>query len=730
MHLVYVPRASPVLPGDLTNQAQPATLDSPLRRDTTYVRLSFDITPTTEIFATYNYGNSYTITEPTSTDGRPGNINVPCTNPYLQATGVFGPAATADANCLADYPTGSLQVGEGLTFGKYQSVDIDRTQNRWVIGGDGTFDVFTKNVTWNGYFEYGQNVSNLHIFNMPLTPNLTASLNATTNAAGQIVCASAAAAANGCVPYDIFGSPQLSSARALNYIEPVIGPYDIQRQRQEAGGLDFNFKPVTLWAGDLSMAAGVDYRLENYHAFSDPYGNGTLAVPGAPADPYNALYPADPNFSQAQINGTGGNVWYAGNYHEGSGQYTVEEAFLEAGIPLYKTQNWGSLDGDLAGRFEHYDTAGDEFTWKYGVVWNTPLSGVRLRALQSADLRAPNLSEAFAPAGNLNSGGNLCFGGGAGCGSAGNPQTTVEFDQLTIGSTKLTPETSKTAEIGIVFQPDYIRGLHLSADWYRIDVTNIIGTPFSVQNELDNCDIKGIQSFCGQNVITTLGGAGYNINSAACAVVPTPTQCAPTIVTLQYENLASTLTEGVDYELDYQWTLQNWGIPGSFGVRGLATHVNGFRTCPNTTGSFCTDYAGADGNYSTSTAYAAAYGTIPRWKTDFSEQYANTWGSLFLAQRWFSAGTFSNNNIQCNPGSCPAETATQVADFPTINYNHMPGAIYWDAGVNIALGTHAELYGKVNNLFNLLPPPAQGGINNTTYDVIGRMMYVGFRLNY
>jgi len=41
---------------------------------------------------------------------------------------------------------------------------------------------------------------------------------------------------------------------------------------------------------------------------------------------------------------------------------------------------------------------------------------------------------------------------------------------------------------------------------------------------------------------------------------------------------------------------------------------------------------------------------------------------------------FSNNDIQCNPGSCPAQTAFQAANYPTINYNHMPGAIYWDAG--------------------------------------------------
>ena len=40
-------------------------------------------------------------------------------------------------------------------------------------------------------------------------------------------------------------------------------------------------------------------------------------------------------------------------------------------------------------------TAGDANTWKVGLTWETPIPGVRLRALQSRDIRAPNLSELF-----------------------------------------------------------------------------------------------------------------------------------------------------------------------------------------------------------------------------------------------------------------------------------------------------------------------------------------------
>ncbi len=733
-----------VLPGysgaDPTlTQAQAATLVEPITRDTTYARLSFDITPTNEIYATYNFANSITVTQPTTTFGEPGKLPIPCTSPFLLNTGVFGTAgyAAEEANCAAAYPAGpsnnqglgtpagpSVPISIGDTFGAYQNVTIQRTQHRFVLGGDGAFDVFGKNVTWDGYFEYGANSSTLNIYNMPLLPNVWSANNVTVGANGQAVCANALAAAAGCVPYNVFNTNSNSQA-AINYIfgSPAKGPWDQINQVQEAGGLDFNFKPVTLWAGDLAVAVGVDYRLENFHAYADPYGNGTLATAGGPADPYNALYPSNPNFNQAQINGLFGNVWYAGNYHDGNGQYTVEEAFLETGVPLYKIPGWGSLEADIAGRVEHYNTSGEEGTYKLGFTWQTPISGLRVRGDQSEDLRAPNLGELFAPPSNLNQAGNACLGGVV-CTSAN--QTSFNFTQITLGNTQLQPEKSKNLTLGVVFQPDYIRGLHASADWYRVNVTDVIGTPFGEQNILDNCDKVGLTQFCGQNYIQTQGGV--NINSPTC--LTTPTACTIQTVYVRLLNLASTKTEGLDLELAYAFDLRKWGVPGAFQVRGLATHTYGFNNCPNTAGSICTDYAGALGNFTTSSVYTAVTGTIPKWKTVFTEQYGDAWGSAFLSQRWFNAGTVSNNDIQCNPGSCPAETSAVGSFYPTIGDNHMPGALYWDAGVNLNVwGSKAELYGKINNIANLLPPTSPAGINLTTYDVVGRMYYAGFRIH-
>jgi outer membrane receptor protein involved in Fe transport len=696
-------------PGDLTNQFEPSTMYQPILRQVFFTRLSFDITDRSEIFATVNYGNSNSNSEPTTTFGRPGNLFVACNNPYL-------PAATATA-CAADYPAGDMPLGIAAPFQNFENVNIDRLQRRFVLGGDGAFTVMGKDWTWDTYAEYAEAPQYLRITNMPLLPNLFAAIDAVAGtgtgaggngiAVGQIGCAEAAARAAGCVPYNIIGTGVTNSAAATNYIIPANGPYANITQRQEAFGATLNAKPVTLWAGDLSVAVGVDYRLENFHIKSDPYGNGTT-VPQA--DPYTAAYPANPamcncNFENTSADVTAGGAWYAGNYHEGGGQYTVDEVFVETGIPLYKVQGWGGLDADLGARFEHYSQSGNWTTWKMGLVWDTPAPGVRIRGIDSEDLRAPNLSEIYTPPTSINSSATDPF-------LPGNP--VLEANQITEGNLLLTPETSHTQEVGIVFQPEYIPGLRASADYYHINVLHVIQTLSSPQTVVNNCE-AGNLVFCSQNAIPTVGAVPYNEGGI------------PTAYNLQLTNIASIVTTGVDLEASYAFKLENWGIPGNFAVRALGTKTYKWILCPGAVGTVCVNEAGALGNYSTSTTYNAEGGTIPTWKVVYAEDYSNSWGSLTLMQRWFNAGTFSNNNVQCNPGSCPVQTAFQAINYPTINYNHMPGAIYWDASASWNATEHSQLYVKVNNINNYLPPPSQGGYNPTVYDVIGRMYYIGIR---
>ena len=80
----------------------------------------------------------------------------------------------------------------------------------------------------------------------------------------------------------------------------------------------------------------------------------------------------------------------------------MNEVFVEFGIPLLNDQFWGKIDLEWPAAMRatrHRCGRRDANTWKVGITWDTPIPGIRLRALQSRDIRAPNLSELQSAAG-------------------------------------------------------------------------------------------------------------------------------------------------------------------------------------------------------------------------------------------------------------------------------------------------------------------------------------------
>jgi len=233
-------------------------------------------------------------------------------------------------------------------------------------------------------------------------------------------------------------------------------------------------------------------------------------------------------------NSSGLGAWNAGNYHNGRGTYHVNEVFLELGIPLLNDSFWGKMDLDLGGRHARYSTAGDANTWKVGLVWNTPLPGVTLRALQSRDIRAPNLSELFFPPSGLNGSINNDFANAIVPGSANGQQVR----QNNVGNALLKPEKSQTTEVGLVWQPDFIPGFQASVDYYRIAVKGPI-VSLGLQTVEDLC-FAGFTTFCQQDAITTANG----VNQSAAATGAAGTANQITAVQSKVFNFGSVITDG------------------------------------------------------------------------------------------------------------------------------------------------------------------------------------------
>ena len=302
-------------------------------------------------------------------------------------------------------------------------MNLTRTMRRFVVGGDGSFDLFGKSWNWDSYFQHGETDTSIKIYNMPLSgapaaihqrciwrrqrPVLALQPGAGRGDSTRPARSSAAIPLPrpyGCVPFNPFGGGTVTPGQ-LAYFDgqngpggTTIGPDAIQTQRQEAFSFAVNGSPIEDWAGPVSVALGYEYREEHYSQRSDPYSGGvTASTPATVNEPCT-----DPFVDCGQSTNGSLGAWNAGNYHDGAGTYHVNEAFVEFGVPLLNDSFWGKADLDIGGRHARYSTAGDANTWKVGIVWNTPVPGITWRALQSRDIRAPNLSELFSPPQGLN----------------------------------------------------------------------------------------------------------------------------------------------------------------------------------------------------------------------------------------------------------------------------------------------------------------------------------------
>src|SRR5258705_12034800 len=172
---------------------------------------------------------------------------------------------------------------------------------------------------------------------------------------------------------------------------------------------------------------------------------------------------------------------------------------------------WGNVAVEFAGRQARDSTAGDANTWKVGITWETPIPGVRFRALQSRDIRAPNLSELIPPLQGANGSFQNEFTGNL------TPQNIIG---ATGGNLGLKPEKAQTTELGIVWQPDFIPGFQASVDYYRIAVKGPI-VSLGLQTVEDLC-FAGFTTFCQQDAITTANGV--NQSAAATGAAGTANQ--------------------------------------------------------------------------------------------------------------------------------------------------------------------------------------------------------------
>jgi outer membrane receptor protein involved in Fe transport len=645
--------------GETSNAGGQSALDAELIRKVAYGRFSFDVNDNLELFVTANVADVATVTAPTRGAPRP-SLTAQCDNAFLDPS--------IPALCAAAKVTSFVYGTYGQNLNHDTHVNNSRRQQRYVIGANGSFDMWGKAWKFESYFEHGQNITDVNISDISLTGRYNAATDA-IRLNGAIVCRSAVARAAGCIPFNPFGDVQNSEA-AFRYIAPAIGPHSYTYQRQDAASFAVNGTPFALPAGDVAIAFGAEWREEFFKTYGDPYGAGFAA------SPLSADYAFDPVLTTA-----GGN-WYAGNFYNGSGRYDVKEGFIEAGVPLWKTDSMGKADLNLAIRETNYSTSGSVTTWKVGGTWATPLEGLRFRGVRSRDIRAPNLQELYAAPVVMN---NFV--------TRREDGASINILNRAVGNPNLKPEISDNTEFGVVYQPAWAPGLSLSADYFNIKVAG------------------AIQSLTNQQIVDLC----FNGNKEACANVflgGTPGTSNPSFVLVAPLNLAAIETDGLDLEGGYRLRFEDWSlpIPGELQLRGLVT--------------FTFSYTQNTGVPLQPIAYLAGQngGDIPDWKALLQQTWK--WDKLQLTatERMISDGVINNNYVVCKTGSCPAPTIQN----PTSDFNEIPGITYVDLGASYDLNGHTQLYGKVDNVGNKRPPSYGGGL----YDLLGRRYSIGARLKF
>lgn len=648
-----------------------ATLQPSEKRTSAFGRLSYEFSPAFSLFGQFAYSKY---------SGQSYYQQTPTTGVTIQRDNAFLPDSVRAA--MVTNNLNSIQIGTSNIFLPPQGSDNTREVYRYVAGGSGEFGAIGAEWKWDGYYQLGKTKTNELLTNAWNIARMAAATDAVVAqagnvggyAAGTVVCrinvdTNTTNDDRACVPLNRIGTNGASQA-AIDYVlYNGLQPLRKQELKQEVAALSFSTNNLfDLWAGPVSLAFGGEYRKESV--------TGTV----------------DDLFRPRVANGVTTGTWIYGNYLPTVGSYNVKEGFIETIVPLMD-----GMDLNGAARVTDYSTSGTVATWKLGLTWQIS-DDVKFRSTVSRDIRAPNLSELFAPGTGRTNTVNVP-----------QPNGTVaanQFNESTVGNPDLKPEVAKTYGAGFVLTPQFIPGFAMSVDYYKIDLSGSIDS-LTAQTLTDQCYLQQIASSC--SFISTTGGRG----------VTTP-GLAVTSIEIKPTNFVSLETSGLDLEASYRRQIG----AGNFTLRALASHA--IELVTNNGVTLQTDAAGQN------------TGSLPKWTYRITAAYEFDSGfSIQGVARGVSGGVYNNNYVTCTT-DCPLSTA----DRRTVNLNSIPGAFYFDmnASYNFEVaGVATQAFLSVRNLTNKDPvlvangptgnnTPAYPQTNRALYDVLGRVFRMGLRI--
>jgi iron complex outermembrane recepter protein len=649
---------------------------------------------------------------------------IPCADPLLSkqevATLCTASNLAAQGNPSESY-NGVTYAGLNMEIGRRNVEGGDRIAgfvndaHREVTGLKGDFadSVWTYNV----YAQHGQVDTQADNYNYLSNPLIQQSLNALPGPGGKPVCGGPTAAfgplvptsiyypynptttvsygANAaCVPWNIW-SPNAVTPQQLAFLSiPLLSDGQVEEYVVDGsvtGDLGkYGLKLPTADQG-LQVNVGAEWRSE-YSNFAPDLeteeGNGGGV--GGPAVPI-------------------------------SGQFTVKEVFTELRMPIASHQFLAddlSIEGGY--RYSKYSEGFDTNTFKFGGEW-APISDVRIRGSYQRAVRAPNIGELFrASAVLLDGSSDPCTGAAptaslAACELSGvkpaqygnipaNPAN--QYNGLLGGNPDLKPETATTYTFGVVLQPRFVPNLVLSADYFNIKITNVIG------------------AIGGNTILLDCLAAVGNPSQAAqfCPLVhrdPSGSLWRTTegFITDPTVNEGELFTKGIDVKGSYRVPMANMG---SWLMSLEGTRLQSLQTTP----------VPGFGSYDCVGLFGATCGAAdPKWRHVANATWNTPWDGLDINLRWRYIGSQKSEQLTNNP-FLAGNAYLPLSQIPAFNYFDLTGTFNLAKNVRLQLG--------VNNLFDKAPPlvtgadcstssPAGANCNGNTfpgvYDAMGRYLF-------
>ena len=524
-----------------------------------YARAGYELTPDITWSANVSYARTETqgatVFPEVRDDSRPTNWWGGTTGEVATLTNPFLPASLR-----------RFMVSNGLTalplsreyLNLPQPIETHKRDN-FTIGTDIDGSLGAK-LKWSAFFRYGQVIDHVATTFMPrYTRWLAARDTIADSTTGQAVCANAAARAAGCVPFDFFTTDAPRQA-FLDYAFAT--RYESRRNALYTAGASLSGAIFSLPYGDVSFAAGAEWRRETLSTRDDPDTAKLTDVTFRPGNDYT-LHPAlDAARNTAEVYG-------------------------EIVVPVFKDLPFAHrLEIEGAYRYSHYSDVPETHTWKAGGTWE-PIAGLTFRGVYSHSVRVPNFGELFAPQIIQTVGitSDPCSGVfiTQNPNRAKNCATVVPGLTLPLpypntnaptillgGNTGLTSEKSNSLTLGTVLQPKFLPGFDLTVDYFNIKIDNAI-TAVPYLSILNLCvdSSSGPDSFyCG---LISRNPANGQINA----------------IQASNYNLATLGARGIDIGVNYRFPVG----PGQVRLGLSATYLLEQKTVA-TKGTVGIDYAG------------------------------------------------------------------------------------------------------------------------------------------